>query len=782
MKVRQAELFGGLGGEVYDDCQMKFGPSGTLKATVPMTFEAKSLEETSFKFDPSVEGKLDLKLVVKLFDVVDIEEELDLGHFRLDKDGFRTHLDEEKAALSFAKLAGLDIMSSPVKVVGRDYLKNGGGFNSDAAALLSDESSGRVINTVYQNIIECADAELTVIDGNPVLIFSMDNTSRDTYNALNAVYSVYNNGVWSEPVSIEDDGTIDSGICASEGFVVWEDTNSAVTGGCTLSEALAKTDISAAVWNGEKFVTYTLTNDNLYDFGAKVSAYNGKAVAAWLSNTEADCTSTLGETAVCYSLYDGSVWSEVVTVANVGKVTNVNVLYGEDGAYVVYKDASLGLKRINALTGEADTYCDSIGRYAVADTGFGTVLADIGADNKMNIYVDGKLVKTVETNFNGSANPVIGVNGSYVNVFWTENDGIYYVSGEDGSFSGKLCFKNDTASVSNLDCVLDENGEFVLTYMRVENGVTDLVTVTAAPGADLVVEELGYNDEAYTVENSFDYTVNLRNNGEDAVNGCSIYLYDGDTQISVTDFDDTVINPGESVVLSGSCELAADARSNKHTFKLEATCDGDFDTSNNSLSIDVGTVDAEMLDATFEVNEVGEESLVVKVKNSGDVDIGTTQIIVRKNSKDGTPLYAFATGAIPVGDTGVFTIPEKQDETAVYYVSVYVPGDENDSNDMDCIAYERVVQNSPVKYDYTTGNATVTIDSEAAGDSGKVVATLYDGDMRVAAVDIADVVSLQSDYTFSLPGAKAGYTVKAMVFNDLESVSPKMPAVVWVVE
>ena len=93
-----------------------------------------------------------------------------------------------------------------------------------------------------------------------------------------------------------------------------------------MSEALAKTDISAAVWNGEKFVTYTLTNDNLYDFGAKVSAYNGKAVAAWLSNTEADCTSTLGETAVCYSLYDGSAWSEVVTVANVGKVTNVNVL------------------------------------------------------------------------------------------------------------------------------------------------------------------------------------------------------------------------------------------------------------------------------------------------------------------------------------------------------------------------------------------------------------------------------------------------------------------------
>ena len=170
------------------------------------------------------------------------------------------------------------------------------------------------------------------------------------------------------------------------------------------------------------------------------------------------------------------------------------------------------------------------------------------------------------------------------------------------------------------------------------------------------------------------------------------------------------------------------------------------------------------------------------VRNNGDVDIDNTKITVRKNSKNALPIYEFSTAGIPVGGTGIFNVPEKQDENAVYYVSVSAPGDKNDSNNIDCVAYERVVQNPPVSYDFNTGIAKVIIDSNTTGETGKIVATLYDADLRVKKVNIADIVSGQTEYSFLLPDASAGDTIKVMVFENLESVSPKAPATVWIIE
>ncbi|MBQ8526819.1 MAG: Ig-like domain-containing protein [Clostridia bacterium] len=774
----QAEIFGGLGGELNDDCQLKFGPSGDVTATVPLTFEARSLEDTSMTFDPSVTGKVDLQVMVKLFDLVDLKEELDLGHFRLDKNGFVTSKDEEAL---LAELSNIDFANARVKVLGRDYMKNGGGFSGDDAVLLMSDDGSRVINTVYENIIKCADTALTVFDGKPCLIFTEDNPERDTYNALNAVYSIYNNGVWSEPQALSDDGTNDSTISADGSFVIWENTNSLITSENTLSEALALTDISVAVWDGEKFVTNTLTNDGVYDFGAKIKEYNGKAVAAWLSNSENDCTSLTGTTSVCYSIYDGD-WSEVKRLDNVSGVTNVNVLYDEKGAYVIYKDASLGLQRINAETGEADVYVDNVGRYAAADIESGTLLADIDSDCTLNIYQDGQLVKSVQTDYNGSANPVIGVNGQYANIFWTENDGIYYVTNTDGEWIDKLCFKEDMASVSDVDCIVGADGEFILTYMHTVNDRTDLVTVNAAPGADLIVDEISYDSDSYISENIFDYSITMRNNGDKAVSGCSVYLYDGDSQISVIDFNDEVILPGESTTLYGSCALDENAKSLKHTYRLEATCDGDFDTSNNYLDIDVGTVDAELADATFEVNDVGEESLKIRVRNNGNVNIEGTTVNVYKNSQDSEPVYTFATGAINAGETGEFSIPETQDKDAVYYVTVFAAGDEDSGNDMDCIAYERIVQDSPITYELGTGKVTAVTDSASIGESGKVIAALYGSDGILKKLAAEDVVSGQEEYSFDMPGMAVGDIIKIMVWDDLTVIRPKIPVVYRIVE
>lgn len=70
--------------------------------------------------------------------------------------------------------------------------------------------------------MSCADAEITLLDGNKQVIFTDDNTERDEYNSMMAVYSTFVGSVWSSPVAIDDDGTIDCNVSADGRFVAWE--------------------------------------------------------------------------------------------------------------------------------------------------------------------------------------------------------------------------------------------------------------------------------------------------------------------------------------------------------------------------------------------------------------------------------------------------------------------------------------------------------------------------------------------------------------------------------
>jgi len=684
-----------------DELEVKFGFDGELEVNLPATYSITPVApfKTDAAFDPEIKGTVSAKLDIKVM-AVDLEGKIELGHVLWNKNGATWwDLGEEGALFS---------LDDAVWQVGnRDYLENGGGFvGGDPLALFSEEEQS-LEQILYANVSPYSEGDIAIVKGAPMLLFSVDDTTRTAANGLKAVYSRCEEGTWFEPVAIDDDGTLDTGVTAYGKFVAWENSNVKFEDDVTLDEMLKATDIQVAVWNGET-ETYDVTSFPSaadYEFGVKIAQYKDaeRGIAAWLSNSEGDITGQTGVNSLHYSVYENA-WSDVVTVENIGVVTNLEVYHNGSNGFVFYKNAEGTRYLLNASRAtnkpNAYNYFEGMGRYDYN----GDLAAYLDKDKVLRVTSGRTEKAAVQTAYQGTENPVL-VSSDYGDyVFWSDKDGLCYATNASGAWSGKLCLDNSDAAFSSVSAVVTGEGSCLVSYYRTKDGTTDLVTRTVSFTPDLSLDYIVYDQETYGESGNVKYAVSVTNCGAVAAEDVSVSFYEDNTCI----YSDTVYRPiasGEQYVHTGVFHPLDGTTG--HTYNVVISAPGSTADEKKKGELLVGVTDLSVSQAWFGEDDFGGK-LSVFVENTGDLDVENSIVQVYQDSIQSEPIASVDSGKVLAGHTVQIDLNEEQDRSAVYYVTVTAEGDVLPHNNMTMLAYDNA-ENLNIDVSASCSGSKVTV-------------------------------------------------------------------------
>ena len=190
--------------------------------------------------------------------------------------------------------------SEKTTLLSRDYINNQKWVGTQTLAKRKARSASKLTfanTTLESSVNEFQRPQLVTAGNTMMLIWVDDDTSRDTYNRYRLVYSLYNNGSWSVPKAVDDDGMIDYQVSATavgnDIYIAYQKFNAKFTKGDEerLDELNKKAEIKIAKYNANnnsfdnvKFIT---SNDT-FDYLPCIAVENSQPVLYWVNCTSSD--------------------------------------------------------------------------------------------------------------------------------------------------------------------------------------------------------------------------------------------------------------------------------------------------------------------------------------------------------------------------------------------------------------------------------------------------------------------------------------------------------------
>lgn len=241
-------------------------------------------------------------------------------YFKKHPEVFEVEYEQEEDSKE-AKLASADGLSY-------SYIKRTGGSDwvADENASLQGAFAPVNTQTLATNVFKNSDGKLISIGENKMLyVFLDDNPSKADNEITSLMYSIYDNGAWSDPKVVQDDSTGDfyPNVCdAGDSVMVsWVSSDPAKSENLTEAQRMQQMEVYTVLFNkdSEKFGTIEqLTDDNYFDsnpIGIYDSETHDRAVYYIKNSTQSDnvfdYANPFGSdtndnySVVCYMLYDG---------------------------------------------------------------------------------------------------------------------------------------------------------------------------------------------------------------------------------------------------------------------------------------------------------------------------------------------------------------------------------------------------------------------------------------------------------------------------------------------
>ena len=538
-------------------------------------------------------------------------------------------------------------------VVSRDYAENTSAWLGNRGPALSIQSMGTkttatrgvTFRELQNSIFSNSQPQLVTVGDQMLLVWVQDDASRDTYNRMRLVYSVYDpmGDSWSEPQPVWDDGHNDGYpklvSDGSQAYVLWQKVNTTLTAENT-------TDIDATIENSElclaRFDVDTgvfddaqlLTDNDLYEYAHNVVVENGEPVVYW-AVAEGNAMNTSGSNAL-YRWLDGIA---SVLAQNLNYVLSIDACDG-DVTYVADIDGDLSSTEDVTVTTISDSGTEVFDNSELGSAVMYAGYAPLDGESVLllsdmrNIYYNynGEVKSVLEESRTIDGNLNIVETDQGTTIIWTETvDGwneIYAVRYENGEWSapvmisesGKLLTKINATGydgklfgVCNANAVTydEASGEYV-------TGETDMILFQTDDFSDIALANymnINENTLEAGVETSFNVTV--YNNGINFVD---------EVTFTVTDTLGTESVQTVAVAIpSGSSEtvmLTYMVPDGYTTTTMTVTADianADVDESDNSLSRTIGNPDLTMTETAIEVLNGGYKITAV-VENGSLVD------------------------------------------------------------------------------------------------------------------------------------------------------------------
>ena len=190
--------------------------------------------------------------------------------------------------------------SEKTTLLSRDYINNQKWVGTQTSAKRKARSASKltIANTTLESSVNEFQRPQLVTAGNTMmLIWVDDDTSRDTYNRYRLVYSLYNNGSWSVPKAVDDDGMIDYQVSATavgnDIYIAYQKFNAKFTKGDEerLDELNKKAEIKIAKYNANNNSfdnVKSITSNDTFDYLPCIAVENSQPVFYWVNCTSSD--------------------------------------------------------------------------------------------------------------------------------------------------------------------------------------------------------------------------------------------------------------------------------------------------------------------------------------------------------------------------------------------------------------------------------------------------------------------------------------------------------------
>lgn len=675
------------------------------------------------------------------------QAELQLGEWKFPDNG-RSMLASE----------GLSDSDASWQLIGREYLNENSGFTGDNLPLSRNMGAPDPTNTentnIYENIFPTAQSGLQIIDGVPVMVYTVDDDTRNPQDGLKLVYSVYRDSSWSELQAVNDTGTMDSGFHFSGSSLVWEKTKTNLPEEIgNFTEIMQESEIYYASFDGEGWSEPTVLTDNsVADFAPVVVENDSWRLVAWLTNSVSDIFSQSGQTDICYRIYNGTSWGEIQTIPDVGAVGRITAGFnGTNGIIVYQKEGSLYRIATNKPTevvpmGETRQY--ALGYYNGTCT-----LANFDENGRLtitrNLLNSYPQLEVIETGADLLTAPMIAQNGKNLYICWVERKGdtdalcgVSFIDDAWSSWSECMVLVSEERNVKRPHITLANNGTLMASYLLEEpikvfeengefvysGGKCNLYSTMISPEVDLAIEagSLFYDDRIYATTGAVSLVFTVENVGQKRINGYMIEVYEDGILTETIDRSYFTLNAGENAEMN--CSYRPETAGVTKTLSVKVcpydNAIVDADLTNNTAEISIGAVNAVVTEAYF-TKIHNTYWLNTSVQNQGSVTADKFIVKIRKNSVDGAVVFTKTYENILANER--FSFSEKmtnmtwKDGTAIYFVTVETSGDNDSGDSMLAVATDVVTQVPTTAYYFVfvkggttnlstaTKGATVTI-------------------------------------------------------------------------
>lgn len=230
-------------------------------------------------------------------------------------------------------------------------------YNSSTYELITRREAASTLNAyssettlIEANVYQNASPKIVSVNGTPYIFYLKDDLVRANQDKVMLVYSKYENGQWSSPVAIQNDGTSDSyfDICVDNDdiHIVWHDSKTQFAEDVTLDQYVQSSEVSYAVLNTltQEITTTRLTDNDTMDTFPRISIKEGVGSIVWLSNSDDNILMNSGTNTVNQVNVNNDGTGSITQPLSTAKIIkNCDIGYLNDAlttAYVLDEDAS----------------------------------------------------------------------------------------------------------------------------------------------------------------------------------------------------------------------------------------------------------------------------------------------------------------------------------------------------------------------------------------------------------------------------------------------------------
>ena len=539
--------------------------------------------------------------------------------------------------------------SEKTTLLSRDYINNQKWVGTQTSSKRKARSASALTfanKTLESSVNEFQRPQLVTAGDTMMLIWVDDDPSRDAYNRYRLVYSLYNNGSWSKPKAVDDDGMIDYQVSATavgdDIYIAYQKFNAKFTEGDEerLDELNKKAEIKIAKYNANdnsfdniKFIT---SNDT-FDYLPCIAVENSQPVFYWVNCTSSDFSAN--SCSIMKSDFAGNV-STVYSGLNY--IYELKVI-GNDIYYTAESDCSnentndLNLYKNNAQI----TDNDGIDKQEIP-TSLATVNDTLFYTSNSGIYMlDGDTPKLSLENNKIVGNLQLATTDDGIRAVWSQTSdmGTEFYTSElvNGAWSEPIAITDYGKLVSQLS-IANYGGKLFGAYNITERKEQDGSIVNGS--TDLCV----FNTDGF---NKFDVTLGtvdesqLNSNGQTKLN--VLVENNGTENIKSIDFEITD-SLGYSQIVNKTVDIPSGDYDVVELDYVPSTSGETFErrtvtvnaTSGDALAdtqLEVGNADLSVDDITLE--KLGTENVITaQIHNIGTVEAKNVNIVFKNGENE----------------------------------------------------------------------------------------------------------------------------------------------------